>query len=256
MIDVVCDLDGVVHRGSRLIPRADVGLEKLASAGTNTLFATNNSTRTPHEVAAKIHDITGVEVDPSQVVTSAQAAVSTISVSDGAVFVIGEQGIRTALSEAAIEVTENHESAGVVVVGLSRNLSYGLFSDAANAIRDGARFIATNADPTFPTAEGLAPGAGAIVAAVATASGREPEIAGKPHGAMRDLIGARVGPDVWVIGDRVDTDMRMAASETGWKSVLVLSGVTGHGEPGLHADYVVADLDSAVDLVLAGSPRQ
>ncbi len=239
-----------------MIPEADHGLQRLMSAGVNTLFVTNNSTRAPNDVAAKIREITGVQVDPDQVVTSSQAAASIISTVDGPVFVVGERGIEHALTDAEIAVTQTSESAGVVVVGLCRDLSYGLLSGAANAVRDGARFIATNTDPTFPTAGGLAPGAGAIVAAIAVASAREPEVAGKPHTAMRDLIKTRVGPDVWVIGDRVDTDIEMAAFETEWRSVLVLSGVTPKGKAGVDADHVTADFKTAVDLVLDGDHKQ
>ena len=256
MIDVVCDLDGVIYRGDTLIPGADDGLNRLVSAGVNLLYATNNSTRTQDEVAAKIRSVAGVDVAPHQIVTSSQAAASTISPSDGPVFVVGESGIREALTADGIQITRAHQSAGVVVVGLCRDLSYTLLSDASNAVRVGARFIATNTDPTFPTADGLAPGAGSIVAAVAAASGREPETVGKPHLPMRALIRAIVGSNVWVIGDRIDTDMEMAALEPTWRSVLVLTGVTAHGDAGIDADHVTDDLRTAVDLVLDVGQRQ
>jgi len=256
LTDVVCDLDGVIYRGDSLVPGADVGLRRLASAGINVLFATNNSTRTPDQVAAKIRAVAGVDVEPDQVVTSSQAAASTILMTDGPVFIVGEVGISEALRAADIEITRASQSAGTVVVGLCRDLTYSLLADAATAVRDGARFIATNTDPSIPRSEGLAPGAGAIVAAVATASGREPEIAGKPHAPMRDLLRTRVGSDVWVIGDRLDTDIEMSLLESAWQSVVVLTGVTNPSELREQSDHVTADFGTAVDLVLDASLRQ
>ena len=255
MKDVICDLDGVVYRGDVLIPGSDKALRRLETAGLNVVFATNNSTRTAEDVAAKIQKVAGVEVGPHQVVTSAQAAAAVISPSDGPVFVVGEGGIVEALQVAGMATTESHDSAGVVVVGLCRDLSYALVSDAASAIRDGARFVATNTDPTFPTASGLEPGAGAIVAAIAVASGVEPEIVGKPHSAMRSLISTKVTSDVWVIGDRIDTDMTMAGSEPAWQSILVMTGVTTVDDQ-TERDFVADDLNGAVDLVLGDDHRQ
>jgi 4-nitrophenyl phosphatase len=121
---------------------------------------------------------------------------------------------------------------------------------AADAVRRGARFIATNIDPTYPTAEGLRPGAGSIAAAIAVASGVEPEVAGKPRESMRLLAKKRLSGPAWVVGDRIDTDIEMARLEPDWSSILVLSGVTGSGVAGVDADHVVPDLSAAVDLVL------
>jgi 4-nitrophenyl phosphatase len=121
---------------------------------------------------------------------------------------------------------------------------------AADAVRFGARFIATNTDPTFPVADGLLPGGGAIVAAVRATTGVEPEVAGKPNAPMRALLRAKGIRDAWVIGDRVDTDIALARAEPDWTSILVLTGVTGPEGTG-DADFVVPDLAAAVDLVLS-----
>ena len=256
MTDVVCDLDGVIYRGDTQIPGAAEGLQQLLSAGVNLLFVTNNSTRTPKDVAEKIRAVTGIQTEAGQVVTSSQAAASMLSPEEGAALVVGEHGIREALSDRKIEITVSPESAHSVVVGLSRDLSYGLLADAVEAVRNGARFVATNTDPTFPTAEGLAPGAGSIVAAIATAADKEPEVAGKPYEAMRSLVRAKVGADVWVVGDRVDTDIKMGSVEPSWRSVLVLSGVTAAGDAGDLPDHVVPDFKTAANLVLEGGhPR-
>jgi 4-nitrophenyl phosphatase len=140
------------------------------------------------------------------------------------------------------------------LVGLDFDLSYDRLTRAANAVRLGARFIATNTDPTYPVADGLLPGGGAMVAAVRVATGVEPEIAGKPHSPMRALLRAKGIGEAWVIGDRVDTDIAMARAEPDWTSILVLTGVTDPHEPH-DADFVVPDLTAAVDLVLASSNR-
>ena len=256
MTDVVCDLDGVIYRGDTQIDGAAEGLRGLLAAGANILFVTNNSTRPPHEVAEKIRTVTGVDVEEDQIVTSSQAAASLLSPDSGPVLLVGERGLEEAMIASDVETTTTPGEAGSVVVGLCRDLSYGLLADAADAIRQGARFIATNTDPTFPTATGLAPGAGSIVASIATTSGKEPEVAGKPHSAMRSLVRAKVGSNVWVIGDRLDTDIRMASFETGWRSILVLTGVSSASEAGDRPDYVLADFKAAVNVVLDGrQPR-
>jgi ribonucleotide monophosphatase NagD (HAD superfamily) len=115
----------------------------------------------------------------------------------------------------------------------------------------GARFIATNTDPTFPIADGLLPGGGACVAAVQVTTGVDPEVAGKPHPPMRNLLRAKGIGEAWVIGDRVDTDIALARAEPDWTSVLVLTGVTGPGRSSDGADHTVPDLAAAVDLVLS-----
>jgi 4-nitrophenyl phosphatase len=149
-------------------------------------------------------------------------------------------------------MTNDPAVAGAVVVGLSRSLSYEIIKDAMLAVRNGARFIATNDDSTFPTEHGLAPGCGAIVAAIAASAETTPDVAGKPNAPMRDLIRSRVEGETWVIGDRLDTDIAMAIAEPGWRSVLVLTGITSRleAEAASGVDLVAADFPEAVDLVL------
>ena len=153
-----------------------------------------------------------------------------------------------------------------VVTGIDFDLSYETLRSAATAIRDGARWIATNDDPTFPAETGLWPGAGAIVAALAVAAGTEPEVAGKPHPPMVSLVTARIGADAVVVGDRPETDLALARAG-GWKSVLVLTGVTD--DPAtvpaeLAPDHVIESIVDLADLLgrietcarqKAGQPR-
>lgn len=250
MTTILCDLDGVVYRGGALIAGSDLALQRLLDAGHGVYFVTNNSTRTPDQVAEKIRRMTGIRFEADRVITSPQAGVSLLEASDGPCLVVGEDGIREALAEAGFELTDDPDRAGAVMVGLDRDMSYARIAAAADAVRRGARFIATNDDPTFPISGGLQPGAGSMVAAIAVAAGRTAEVAGKPHLPMRRLIHGRGIDSAWVIGDRVDTDIAMAVEEEGWRSILVLTGVTR--EPSNAADHVTADLAEAVDLVLGG----
>lgn len=248
MIPVLCDLDGVVYRGDTLVAGSDKALKRLLSEGVDLYFVTNNSTRHPRQVIAKLHSLTGVEFDVDRVFTSPQAGVGLLRADDGPCLVVGEEGIRAALEEAGFTVTTDPLEAGTVIVGLDRAIDYTGIAAAADAVRQGARFVATNDDPTFPVADGLLPGSGAIVAAIATAAGRLPEVAGKPHAPMRNLIRSRGVDKAWIIGDRVDTDIAMAVEEEGWRSILVLTGVTEEASP--VADLVATDLGEAVDLLL------
>ncbi len=251
MTDVVCDLDGVLYRGDVAVTGAPDALRRLIDAGARLTYVTNNSTRTPADVALKIETVTGVPTDPSQIVTSSQAAASMLTPEDRPAMVVGEIGVELALSEIGMEMTNQPEEAGCVVVGMYRDVTYDDIARAATAVRASARFVATNTDPTFPTAGGLLPGAGALVAAIATTAERQPEVAGKPHEAIRKLIRSRGLGEAWVIGDRLDTDIAMATAEPAWQSVLVLTGVTREDEDVSLADFVVPDFAAAVDVVLS-----
>lgn len=249
---VLCDLDGVIYRGQDVLPGVPEGLRRLAGAGFEVYFITNNSTRSPETGAAKITGVTGIEVDPEHVLSSSLAAVSLLGSGDGPVLTVGEEGVVDAVARAGLQTTDDPLAARSVLVGLTRDLSYELLSRAMTAIRNGARFIATNDDTTFPTEHGLAPGCGAIVAAIAAASGVAPVVAGKPHQPMRDLIRSRGVVDAWVIGDRVETDVALATAEPGWRSILVLTGVTpAEDAADSGADFVTVDFPGAVDLVLS-----
>jgi HAD superfamily hydrolase (TIGR01450 family) len=214
------------------------------------VFVTNNATRTPAQAADKIERLTGVTCHPGDLVTSPQAAARLLRPQDLPVFVVGEEGITGVLAEAGLATTTRSEEAGSVMVGMTPAVTYQWIADAADAVRRGARFLATNIDPTYPTATGLKPGAGSIVAAISVASGVEPEVAGKPLAPMRELIRERVDGPAWVVGDRIDTDVALADAEPDWSSILVLSGATGTGTSGIDADHVVADFPTAVDLIL------
>ena len=251
MTDVLIDLDGVLYRGRQPIAGASEGLASLREAGHRLLFITNNSTKTPRDVAAKITAMTGELAASDDVLTSAMAAIHMLEESEREVVVVGETGIETAVRRSGRAVTESWSDAHAVIVGLDRSLSYRKLELATRAIGNGARFIATNLDPTYPTESGLLPGSGSIVASVATAAGIEPEVAGKPSDTMVRLIRDRgVGP-AFVIGDRLDTDVALGAEQPDWTTVVVLTGVTSAEDAeGSAVDHVAPDFRAAAEMVI------
>jgi 4-nitrophenyl phosphatase len=248
-MNVICDIDGVVYRGDRLVAGSDEALRRLLDAGFDLWFATNNSTKTPEMISDRITTMTGVEVKPESIVTSSEAAVGMLEPGERPVMVLGSHGLIGALVSAGIEMTDDPKKTRALLVGLDFDLSYDRLTRAADAVRGGARFIASNTDPTYPIGEGLLPGGGSIVAAVQTTTGVSPEVAGKPHPPMRALLRSRGIGEAWVIGDQPATDIALAVAEPDWHSILVLSGVTRDGDTA-GADHVVPDLAAAADLAL------
>lgn len=226
----VVDLDGVVWLADEPLPGATEGLALLRSAQIPVLFATNNSAPTHAELAAKL-ERQGAEVRPGEIVTSADAAALLLAGSTRAL-VVGEAGLHEALARAGIVVDVDAPEA--VVVGLSRAFDYEACDRASAHVRSGARFVATNRDPTLPVPGALRPGAGAIVAAIAVAAGREPEVAGKPSATMARVIQARVVVGA-VVGDRATTDGELAR-RLGAPFALVASGANdGEGAASVRA---------------------
>ncbi len=238
------DLDGVLYLDDEPIPGAGEALAELESQGWRVLLVTNNSTRTAAATVGKVARLTGYRTTPDRVLGSGQATAALLRGLDGAAFVVGEEGLVETLQGAGIAVTSEWREAAAVVVGLDRRATYGRMSSAARAVRSGARFVATNVDPTYPTGDGQVPGCGALTAFIATAAGAEPEVAGKPHAPMRALVREALGPGpTYVVGDRTDTDLEMGRRE-GWGRVLVLTGVmTGDDvDPANPPDHVIGSI--------------
>jgi glycerol 3-phosphatase-2 len=245
---VLCDLDGVVWLARRAIPGAPEAIARLRSGGHRVLFVTNNSMSVVADQEAALSAI-GVPA-VGDVVTSAQAAATLVEPGER-VLVCGGPGIVEAVEARGAEVVDRQAAGNgrvpdAVLVGLHHHFDYEGLLAASTAIHRGARFVAANDDPSFPTPDGPIPGAGAIVAAVATAAGVRPVVAGKPFGAMAELIRLRCGPGfdparTVMVGDRPSTDGRFAA-ELGARFAFVRSGVFG---PGTAPDAVV---DVAWDL--------
>ena len=247
--NVVFDLDGVVFLGSEAISGAGAALSAIAAHGAKVLFATNNATKTTEYIAKRIESTTGYKPESGAIVTSATAVAASLGPEDDPVLMVGEPGLAETLRAAGRATTDDSSAARTVVVGLDRGITYKKLEAASTAIRRGARFIATNTDVSFPTPDGPAPGAGAIVAAVASATGTDPEVAGKPHPAMVRHVTALLGPGkTWMVGDRPETDLALARA-AGWTAVLTLSGITqdvAEVPPDLRPDLVI---DSVADLV-------
>jgi len=225
------DLDGVLYRGDRAIEAAPPTMAKLRRRGARVVFLTNNSSRTPQQVADKLRSH-GIEADRGEVVTSALATAELLAERGGGrAFVIGMDGVREALTGAGIEVLDGRpDTADLVVVGFDGEATYERLKTASLLVERGAHLVATNADASFPAADGLWPGAGALLAVVTTTTGAEPEIVGKPFAPLFESALRRGGGGrPLVVGDRLDTDIEGAAN-LGWDAMLVLTGVSTRAE--------------------------
>ena len=205
---VLLDLDGVLYRGEHRVPGAPEAVTALRSVGKRIVFLTNNSARTPEQVAEKLRGL-GIEAAPEEVVTSALPTARLLATSaDGGTptaYVVGQDGVRAALDEAGVQVLVGEpDGADFVVVGWDGEVGYEQLRVATVLVRRGAQLVATNDDAAYPAPGGeLWPGAGAILAAVETASGTRATVVGKPHRplfeAALELAGTRNGV---MVGDR------------------------------------------------------
>ena len=227
---VVLDLDGVLWLGDEPLPGADDAVARFRAAGLAVGFMTNNSNLPVGGYVEKLARF-GVEADPSEVLTSALAAADLIAadVAPGAkILACSGPGVVEALEARGFEIVDTGP-AEVVVVGWHRNFDFDRLDKASAAIRAGARFVATNLDATYPAPDGLLPGNGSLVAAVATAAGCRPEVAGKPEPPTVALVRGRFGERGVIAGDRPSTDGALAAA-LGWPYALVVSSATLSGD--------------------------
>ncbi len=226
---ILFDLDGVLYRGSSAVPGAPEALSRLRAEGKRLAFVTNNSARTPDAVAAHLRSV-GIEALVSEVETSAIATADLLAARGvRTAFVVGEEGLRSALTSAGIEVLVGDPvAADAVVVGWDRDADYAKLRTACVLVERGSKLVATNADASFPAADGSAwPGSGALLAVVVTTTGAEAEVIGKPNPPLYLAALARAGGKTpLVVGDRLDTDIAGAVA-LGWDSVLVLTGISG-----------------------------
>jgi 4-nitrophenyl phosphatase len=231
----MCDLDGVIYRGDQVIAGAAEAIARLRAAGVRLLFCTNNSRSTVAGYVDKLEAF-GIDVDPGEILTSALVTAEVLAQRDFAgktAIVVGGEGIKQALSDVCISVKDDPAVtvSDLVVVGWDPDFTYDAMRRASMAVRRGARLIATNNDASFPAADGLWPGAGAILASIETASGGRAEVFGKPHAPMMEAVATRLdgARSIAVVGDRPDTDLAGGAAR-GWTTILVLSGVTAAEE--------------------------
>ena len=246
----VLDLDGVVWRGDQALPGAADAVARLRAAGERVLFVTNNSFAEAATTEAKLGRM-GIPA-AGDVVSSAMAGASLVEPGER-VLVCGGPGIAEAVTGRGAEPVMNRGTedgvgdVDVVMVGYHRDFDYERLRVATFALQRGARLVATNDDATYPTDEGILPGGGSLVAAVAYASGQAAEVAGKPHPPMAELVRAMVGAGGTVVGDRPDTDGHFAVT-LGYRWALVLSGVTAADDLPVDPtpDVVAPDLASLV----------
>jgi 4-nitrophenyl phosphatase len=250
---LILDMDGVLWQGSQPIGDLPAIFTRIRKRGWQVMFATNNATRTPEQYVERLYEF-GVIVEPWQVVNSAQTAANYLNQrypQGGNVFLIGENGLAQAMAEKGFLIGETNVVA--VVAAMDRQLSYEKLRRATLLIRSGVPFIGTNPDLTFPTPEGLVPGAGAILAAIEAATGVTPIIMGKPSPAMYKIALERLGTspqETLVVGDRLETDI-YGAQALGCCTALVLSGVTSEQaarawQP--NPDIIATNLASIMDM--------
>ncbi|WP_018177514.1 HAD-IIA family hydrolase [Jongsikchunia kroppenstedtii] len=242
---ILADLDGTVYAGKDEIPGASGAL-----AGLNVYYVTNNASRRPAEVAEHLTEL-GFETTVDRVVTSAQSAARLLAdqLPPGAlVLVVGTDGLADEVREVGLTVTRSaDDKPAAVVQGHSTETDWAMLSEAVLAVNAGALWVACNIDPTLPTERGFAVGNGSMVAAVAHATGKRSQVAGKPAAPlMKDSIAAANAERPLVVGDRLDTDIA-GANEVGADSLLVLTGVSSaldavRAEPAQRPTYVARDL--------------
>lgn len=227
----ICDMDGVLYHGNRLLPGAREFIEWLHAEGRRFVFLTNSSERSPRELQQKLKRL-GVEVDESHFYTSALATAGFLAsqTPGGSAYVIGETGLTNALYEAGL--TMNDMTPDYVVVGETRSYSFEKIERAVRLVLGGARLIGTNPDLTGPTEAGIVPACGSLTSPITLATGRAPYFVGKPNPLMMRHALKRLEcrrEDAVIIGDRMDTDI-MAGIESEIETVLVLSGVTAEDQ--------------------------
>jgi glycerol-1-phosphatase len=225
---VMFDLDGVVYVGGEAIDGVAAAIDRVRESGRHVAFVTNNASRTPDQVAAKLSKV-GVSAEAHDVVTSAQAAARVLVEEHGEgarVLMLGGEGLKVALVEAGLEPVDDPEGAVAVASGYGPDVRWRDIMRVSTLVRDGLPYVASNADLTIPTPYGLAPGHGVLVRTITGFAGVDAIVAGKPEKPLMEETVLRVGGDrPLMVGDRLDTDIE-GAHAIDAPSLLVLTGVT------------------------------
>lgn len=242
------DLDGTVYRGDGLLAGADEGIAALRAHGP-VVFVTNKPIERRDQYRRKL-DRLGVPCDRDDVITSATITADFLADRhpDRSVFVVGEDPLREELREADLGVTDDPETAGVVVASMDRQFDYDTLSDALAALDDGTPFYATNPDRTCPVADGEIPDAAGMIGAIEGVTGRDLDrVLGKPSETTVEAATGRLGADpadCLLVGDRLETDVAMG-NRAGMTTALVLTGVTDRADlesASVRPDHVVESL--------------
>ncbi len=269
----IFDLDGVIWRGATAIAGAVESISRLQNAGKHCVYCTNNASSTPADYVEKLASL-GIKAQEDDIMTSALATALYLSsqlTGQFSAYVVGEEGLVSMLRKTGARVVtmqgmnpitndiieDTAFPVDCVVVGIDRSFNYDKLRLAQRFIMNGARFIATNRDATFPVLDGVVPGAGAIVSAIETASGTSPLTVGKPQALMPMLLMQRFGfkaETTAFVGDRLDTDM-VAAHRANLSAIFVATGIStreaaerarGQQKP----DAILADLPELCHKVL------
>lgn len=221
------DLDGTMYKGTERIEAASDFVKRLRQKNIPYLFVTNNSSRTPAQVAEKLRSF-DIPAEEELVFTTGQATANYIydRTKNASIYLIGEEGIRTALEEKGFQFAGEH--ADYVVIGIDRELTYEKLAVACLAVRNGAVFVSTNADVALPTERGFMPGNGSITAVITVSTKTKPIFIGKPESIIMEQALKVLGTnknETLMVGDNYDTDI-MAGMNAGMDTVLVHTGVT------------------------------
>ncbi|MFJ8070259.1 TIGR01457 family HAD-type hydrolase [Peribacillus sp. NPDC096447] len=221
------DLDGTMYRGTEQIAEAAGFINDLRKRDIPYLFVTNNSSRTPAQVADKLRSI-GISTADEQVFTTSMATANYIAEQkkDASVYVVGEEGIIEALKEKGMKLVEEHPD--FLVMGIDRGINYEKLSKACLAVRNGAVFISTNGDIAIPTEQGLLPGNGSLTSVVSVSTQVQPIFIGKPESVIVEQALRVLGvpkEETIMVGDNYDTDI-LAGINAGIDTLLVHTGVT------------------------------
>ena len=230
---LILDMDGVLWSENNPIGDLPRIFQTISEKSLSVALATNNSTRTPNQYIERLKHFGVNNLEPWQIITSSLALATDLTrilPERGNVFVIGENGLITALVEAGFNVVDDQNTDDVIAiaVGIDRNISFNKLRCASLLIRKGIPFYGTNPDKTFPTPEGLILGTGSLLAALSTATDVTPTIMGKPSPYMIALARKRLKVlpnETLVVGDRLETDIAGGQAD-GCLTALVLSGVT------------------------------
>lgn len=268
---VVCDLDGVVYAGPVAIDHAVDALNATSASGRPVLYATNNAARPPQVVAEHLTELGLDDVTADSVLNSSLAGAYVLAEelpTGSSVLAVGGVGVTEALETYGLKAVAPAPGAAnevqAVLQGYGPDVTAVQLAEAAYAVQQGVRWVATNTDRTLPTNRGKAPGNGTLVSAVAEASGVEPKVVGKPKPVMYDMAVERLGleaSEVVGIGDRLETDIE-GATHAGCASILVLTGVHGYVDavaaPAVRRPQFVVDNLAQLHepyVVEPGSPR-
>jgi len=229
---LIIDMDGVLYRGNRPLPGLKEFFAFLRNRPIPFILATNNSTRSPEQYVDKLFQM-GVQISSLEVLTSGQVTAKVLAgeyPQGTRIHVSGMPALCKAIKEEGFILAD--EDVEIVVASMNHAFSYETLKHASLLIQGGARFIATNMDPTFPSEDGLLPGTGSLIAALETASGIKPTVIGKPEPTMFRLAMSRMGaaPETTAtIGDRLDTDI-LSGKRASLFTICVLSGSSSRAE--------------------------